>query len=140
MPIHTKVYKLIKKYKTRDPFELADYQNITIRYDDLPSNIRGLAVKSLRRKYIVLNNDIHHYEARLVCAHELGHHNCHSGHSYQFIEEHSLFVLGKYEREANEFAATLLIDPTTIEYGDTDRQIAEKANVPIELIKYYKIK
>lgn len=90
----------------------------------MPSNIRGIAVKSLRRKYIVLNKAFHHFEARLICAHELGHHNCHSGHSYQFIEEHTLFVLGKYEREANEFAATLLIDSATIEYGDSDELIA----------------
>lgn len=72
---------------------------------DLPENIRGMAIKALRQRYIVLNEFMPFHEQRGVCAHELGHHNLHPGHSYQFIEEHSLFLPGRYEREANEFAA-----------------------------------
>ncbi|WCK53882.1 ImmA/IrrE family metallo-endopeptidase [Aneurinibacillus sp. Ricciae_BoGa-3] len=138
MDVGKVVKKLITQYKTRNPFEIAEYKKIHIQFSELPSSIRGMAVKALRQKYIILNQEMHHFEQRAVCAHELGHHFLHPGSSYRFIEEHSLFSPGRFEREANEFAAALLIDSSLIEIRDTNHIIANKAEVPVELVGYYK--
>lgn len=132
------VNKLIKKYKTRNPFEIAEHQNIHVMFAELPESVRGMAVKTLKQRYIVLNENMHRFMQRAVCAHELGHHNLHPGSSYRFIDEYSLFLPGRFEREANEFAAMLLIDGSLIEKRDTYSMIAAKAEVPIELVEYYK--
>lgn len=138
MTIQGMVQKLVRKYKTRDPFLIAEYQNIDIKLADFPDQVKGMAVKVKRRKYIVLNESMDYIDLRGVCGHELGHHNLHPGHSYNFIEEHSLFLPGRYEREANEFAAALLIDEITIEKGDTLQNIATKNDIPVELVGYFK--
>lgn len=132
------VNKLIRNYKTRNPFEIAERQNIHVMFANLPESVRGMAVKALKQRYIVLNENMHRFMQRAVCAHELGHHNLHPGSSYRFIDEYSLFLPGRFEREANEFAATLLIDERLIEKRDTYSMIAAKAEIPIELVGYYK--
>lgn len=133
MGISGKVDRLIKKYKTRCPYTIADMSNIHIRYEDLPEGIMGIAIKALRRRYIILsnNNDLH--IDRFVCAHELGHHNLHPGYSYKFITN-SLFVIDKYEKQANEFAIRLLLDPATLEYGQTKQEIAQLNGLPLDII------
>lgn len=134
MGISRKVDNLIKKHKTRCPYAIADMSNISIRREDLPIGIMGIAVKALKRKYIILsiNNDIH--IDRFVCAHELGHHTLHPGYSYKFITN-SLFVNDKYEKQANEFAVKLLIDPETLKYGRTKQEIAQLNGLPFEVIE-----
>lgn len=127
------VDKLIKKYNTRCPYAIADMSGITIRREDLPDGIMGIAVKALKRKYIILsnNNDVH--TDRFVCAHELGHHNLHPGYSYRFITN-SLFVNDKYEKQANEFAIRLLVAPETIGCGQTKQEIAQINGLPFAVV------
>ncbi len=137
MDAHKVAQTLVRKFKTRNPFEVAAYQKIKVMTLTLPQHIRGMAIKALRRKYIILNHQLQHWEVKAVCAHELGHHNCHPGASYQFIEEHSLFSPGRFEREANEFAAALLIDERWIESGDSFEEVAAKAEVPVKLVEYF---
>lgn len=93
----------------------------------------GLAVKALKRRYILLSceNDI--YIDRFVCAHELGHHTLHPGHSYRYITD-SLFVNDKYENQANNFAIKLLVDPETLEYGQTKKEIAQINGLPCDVV------
>lgn len=129
--------KMMKKYKTRCPFEIAENKNIIIRYEALPEHIKGMTVRVLRRRYILLNKSNSFVWNRFVCAHELGHHLMHPGHNYQFIKE-SLFVANKFEREANEFASNLLIDPKFISEGDDKSTVAYKFDVPIEAIDFIK--
>ena len=139
MGISGKVDKLIKKYKTRCPYEIANMSNIYIRREDLPTGIMGVAVKALRRKYIILSSNIDSYTERFVCAHELGHHILHPGHSYKFITE-SLFVNDKYENQANEFAVRLLFDPATLEYGQTKKRLRKSMDYLFRSsIEYFKL-
>ena len=49
MGISGKVDKLIKKYKTRCPYEIANMSNISIRREHLPTGMMGVAVNALRR-------------------------------------------------------------------------------------------
>jgi Zn-dependent peptidase ImmA (M78 family) len=136
--IQNVVKKLILKYKTRDPFVIAEAENIIVQEKELPYITKGMAVKVLRRKYIVINHTLHSHEKKYVCAHELGHHLLHDVQNHRFILENTLNPNGKYEREANEFAACLLIDPMIISNDDTIESIAAKASVPVELVKHYK--
>ena len=53
--IKVRVKNLVKKYRTGNPFQLADDLGITIVRLPLPDDIRGFFVNVLRRKYIVLN-------------------------------------------------------------------------------------
>ncbi len=138
MDIEQEVHKVIKRWKTRNPFEIAEQENIHILTMDMPPSIRGMALKARGHRYIVLNEEMEGYERRAVCAHELGHHFLHPGTSYRFIEEKSLFIPGRFEREANEFAAMLLVDESLIYSGDTIGMIAEKLEVPSNLVAYYR--
>ncbi|WP_199425806.1 ImmA/IrrE family metallo-endopeptidase [Thermaerobacillus caldiproteolyticus] len=138
MGVQNVVKKLLLKHNSRDPFVIAEAENIIVQEKELPSITKGLAVKILKRKYIVLNHTLNNSEKKYVCAHELGHHLLHDVQNHRFILENTLNPNGKYEREANAFAACLLIDPTIISTDDTIESIAAKASVPVELVKHYK--
>jgi Zn-dependent peptidase ImmA (M78 family) len=128
---------IIEKYNSRDPFYISECENILIITPSLPPSVKGMAVNCLGRKYISINKSLDFSEKRIIVAHELGHHLLHPGMSRRIIEETTLFPLDRFEREAYEFAAFLLIDPTLIEYGDTIEMIAHRANVSVELVKHF---
>ena len=135
------VDKLTKKYKTRDPFEIAKGLNIDIIYHDL-GNLKGYYYYQSRMKYIVINKNISEDLKPVICAHELGHDRLHLHFAKNFaIREFGLFDMSsKPEREANIFAAELLIDETRflelVFDGNSFFYISNKLNVPIELIQY----
>lgn len=56
MDINPLIRRLLRKYKTNCPFELAGALNIEIWYRDLGENTRGMFRKTLRRKYIVIHS------------------------------------------------------------------------------------
>lgn len=102
------IKKLIRTYQTNCPFEIARSLGIHIRYSDLGKSTKGLYCRKLRRRFIVLHNDLTPEWERFVCAHELGHDRLHKGINRFFLEEHSYFQAGKWERQANHFAVLLL--------------------------------
>jgi Zn-dependent peptidase ImmA (M78 family) len=110
MDINRRVKNLIRKHKSNCPFKLADYLNIDVWFVDLGDSCRGYYLRTLRRRYIAINSSLSDEWQRFVCAHELGHDRLHSGMmGYYFIEQHTLFNPGKYERQANTFAVRLLL-------------------------------
>ncbi|WP_433581428.1 ImmA/IrrE family metallo-endopeptidase [Paenibacillus amylolyticus] len=130
------VQKLIRRCKTNNPFEIAEQLNIHIRYCNLGSNTRGLYYRKLRRKFIVINEDLSEPWMRFVCAHELAHDRLHPGISRFFIDEQSFFNAGKYERQANQFALKLLTSTVEPELGETKEQLLFRCSIPVELHKY----
>ena len=137
-----KVRSLVKKFKTRDPFTIAKELGIIIKYKNLSSDFpKGMFQKHLRRKFIILNmNKISdENELRMVMAHELGHVVLHSNDIAFFLHDHTFYSRGKFEKEANAFAAELLIDTDVIDevhmknYSIT--QLAYFYSVPAKLIK-----
>ena len=134
------VDKLTKKYKTRDPFEIAKGLNIDIVYHDL-GNLKGYYYYQSRMKYIVINKNISEDLKPVICAHELGHDRLHLHFAKNFaIREFGLFDMSsKPEREANIFAAELLIDePRFLELvlaGHTYSDIASELCIPLHLVK-----
>lgn len=137
-----KVRSLVKKFKTRDPFAIAKELGIIIKYKYLSNDYpKGMFKKVLKRKFIILNMSriINEYELRVVMAHELGHAIMHSSDSTFFLHDHTFYSRGKFEKEANAFAAELLIDTDLIDelYIDSYsiNQLALFYDVPIEFIK-----
>ena len=138
------VDKLTKKYKTRDPFEIAKGLNIDIIYHDL-GNLKGYYYYQSRMKYIVINKNISENLKPVICAHELGHDRLHLNFAKNFaIREFGLFDMSsKPEREANLFAAELLVDETRflelILEGNTYSDISSIMNMPVKIIKLNQI-
>ncbi|MEC2133489.1 ImmA/IrrE family metallo-endopeptidase [Brevibacillus centrosporus] len=133
MDIARRTKNLVNKYRTNCPFKLAKILNITILYLDLPDGVKGYCQRAFRRKFIVLDQKLTEDEQLFVCAHELGHLLFHKGISHYFIEQRTYFVVGKYERQANRFAALLLSHGDEIGPGDTAASVCQRNKIPLEM-------
>lgn len=131
------VQELIDKYNTINPYELATNLNIEIISWDLHEDIRGFYKYDKRNKYIVCNINLDEEMKRVVCAHELGHAILHPRANTPFMRQHTLFSVDRIEREANRFAAELLLpDDLFAGYEQmTIYNIASLHNVPLELVE-----
>ncbi|GAB6988033.1 ImmA/IrrE family metallo-endopeptidase [Paenibacillus pini] len=127
------IRKLIRKYKTSCPFEIARGLGIQIRYIDLGKTTKGLYYRKLRRRFIVIHNELPAEWQRFVCAHELGHDQLHKGINRFFLEEHSYFAPGKLERQANGFAIMLLTAGTVMHPEETLENYCKRTGIPHEM-------
>lgn len=111
MDIRRKVAELIRRYKTDDPFLIADLKNIHIVYGDLGGKF-GNYIKYKRSKFIILDNKTTPERILpFVCAHELGHALCTPNDNTQWLKTYTMTVNADYiERMANEFAVELLLN------------------------------
>ncbi|MCX7903239.1 MAG: ImmA/IrrE family metallo-endopeptidase [Caloramator sp.] len=130
------VNNLVKKYNTNDPFELADYLNVTIKYWNFPLEIKGIYQYEKRNKFIYLNKHLSHHEKLYVCGHELGHAILHTKINCTFLKHHTLFSTNKFENEANLFCSYLLISDETLQQFSSYplEQIAAIFCIPIEFL------
>ena len=67
------VEKLIKKYDTRDPYELCEYLGIKIHFLDMEKKLKGFFFYQSRQKNIVIDSNVNDILERILVAHELGH-------------------------------------------------------------------
>lgn len=144
MNIQNAISRLIKKYGTDNPFELADALNITIFFEELGS-INGYYNKPLRMKQIHINNSLDNIMKRFTCAHELGHAILHPDASTPFLRSKTLLSVDKMEIEANTFAVELLIPNELIEENNnlTSEQLSrllgyEQSLIELRLKSYCK--
>lgn len=86
------IRKLVRRFKTNDPFVIAKGLNIIIRHAEFGPGTRGLYYRRLRRRFIIIHNDLPEEWQRVVCAHELGHDRLHSGLSQFWIDEHTFLT------------------------------------------------
>lgn len=131
------ILKLIRRFKTNDPYEIASGLNIMVRYADLDENTRGFYYRTLRRRFIVLNNNMNEQWMRFVCAHELAHDRLHPGISQFWLEEQSFYNPGKYERQANKFAVRLLCSGDNLKSGEPIKHMLIRNDIPAEMEKFY---
>jgi len=131
------IRQLIRKYKTNDPFELASCLNITVWFCDLGKETRGFYMRKLRRRYIVIHEGLDEFWKRFVCAHEIAHDRLHPGFSRFWLDEHSFFNAGKFERQANKFAVRLLTAGDTLRRGESISEFLRRHDVPEEMAKFY---
>ena len=110
MNIKCRVFNLIRKYKTRNPFKIVELLDIEIIYENL-GDTKGFFKKILRKKFIFINLELSIFEQKVICAHELGHALFHSSSDFQFmLDNTSLVKKTKVEDEANLFVSWLLFD------------------------------
>lgn len=131
--------RIVKKYGTRDPFKIAKDCGAELIVKNLGS-LKGFYKVVYETPFIFLNSSLSPSEARLVCAHELGHHALHRAAARVGFEEFSLFSpTSRREYEANLFAAALLIDDgevkELIDCGYTASQTAAVLGVDERLLE-----
>lgn len=126
--IKSTVAYFVKKFDTRNPFELAD--GLKVKYIVGPmGNYSGCYLYLKRHRCIFLNDELTESDMRLVMAHELGHAILHRKENCYFIRNKTFLSTARIEREANTFAAELLIPDSLIleNPGYTKSQLAKLA-------------
>lgn len=137
MEVKEIIKKITKKYKTRDPFELASHINIHVKMWPLHHDIKGLYQNFKRNKFIYLNDRLIYEHQRIVLAHEIGHAVLHKELNVCFLEANTFFIKNKFETEANKFAVELLVpDEVLCDFkGFTINQISNALGIDVELLK-----
>lgn len=130
---------LIEAYGTTNPFDLCDNLGIKIMRSYLGQEIKGFFQRTQNGYEVLhLNTELDPNEEKYICAHELGHAILHVDLSLKFFIENSLQIKNKYEIQADEFAAELLINDLDTPYikDMSTEQLSRYFKVPIEIIKY----
>lgn len=130
---------IVARYRTCDPFEIADALGVSVEYDDI-GKLKGYYCFMNRVRMIVINEALDERMKRLICAHELGHDRLHFDLAMASpLRDEGFASTAKPETEANCFAASLLIpDDEFIELacdGYTDRQIAMALGTLPEIVQ-----
>lgn len=112
-----KIRKIIAYYErmtnSRNPLTIAKFANIGIHIAPL-GELSGFYKLIKRKKWIFINENLLDTDLfQVVVAHELGHAFLHRTKECAFIKNHTLLLSSKVEREANIFAAELLIPDGT---------------------------
>lgn len=130
------VSSYVRKYDTRNPFELAEYLNIQVQIGNLGS-CSGCYMFLKNHKCIFLNEELSEKERIVVMAHELGHAIMHRKENCYFIRNKTFLLTSKNETEANRFAAELLIPDISIFENDTltTKQFSKLSGYPEALVK-----
>ena len=136
MCIKRRVSQLVRKYQTRDPFEMIKGMNVILVHYPL-EGVRGFYQYFQRNNIIYLDERLSETEQRFVLAHELGHMFLHKRANAIFMDTRTQFNTDKFEKEANTFAIELLVPDTEIaENPDlTIGQLARMTGYSEELLK-----
>ena len=136
MSIKRRVSQLVRKYQTRDPFEMIKGMNVILVHYPL-EGVRGFYQYFQRNNIIYLDERLSETEQRFVLAHELGHMFLHKKANAIFMDTRTQFNTNKFEKEANTFAIELLVPDTEIaENPDlTIGQLARMTGYSEELLK-----
>lgn len=122
MEIKERVNKLVRKYKTRDPFEMIKGMNVILVFYPL-EGVRGFYQYFQRNNIIYIDETLSDHDKAFVLAHEIGHMILHKKSNAIFMDSRTQFRTSKYENEANKFAIELLI---------SDESLSEYLNCSIE--------
>lgn len=137
--IQTVAHELVKKYDTRDPFELCKAIGVEVFYADLGS-LKGMYKYLKKNRFAVINENLDPFTKRLICAHELGHDILHQNLAKQVcLQEFMLYDMkSRPEFEANLFASEILLSEdkilTLAHEGFSIEQISKELCVDINLI------
>lgn len=137
-----KIRRLIRYYQRmtggRNPVSIAEYAGIRIAILPL-EEIAGNYKLIKRKRWIFVNDNIPTDSPlfQVIVAHELGHALLHRKENCAFIKNKTLLLTAGIEREANQFAATLLIpDDLIAEFnGYTVEQMSLCTGYPKDLIE-----
>lgn len=115
--IYKKVESLVKKYKTRNPFELLACMNVVVIESDRYKKLKGYCLMTCQTIYVIINTFLPEEEKRIVAAHELGHVVLHRSELKMApMKDECLYnAKDNTEYQANLFAADLLLEDSAIE-------------------------
>ena len=137
------VNRIAQKHGTRDPYELCDALNFTIRYKDLGYSLKAYFIQVARINNVVINQNVSEVVRKILIAHEMGHAVLHKEiAAMKGFQEFELFDAGNMtEYEANLFAAELLVEdePLLEMLNDSDKSffgVARELYVPAELLDF----
>ena len=88
MDIRNLVQSLVRKYNTRNPFEILRQKNVILVYAPL-NGVRGFYQYFQRNHIIYIDENLSDSEKRFVCAHELGHMLLHKKANALFMDTHT---------------------------------------------------
>ncbi len=131
---------LIRKYNTQNPFKLAEALNIEYIIGSM-GKCSGCYLYLKRHRCIFINEDLSDGDMLFVMAHELGHALLHRKENCYFIRNRTFMSTAWIEKEANAFAAELLI-PDSLIYenpGMTKKQLARLAGYDERIMEFKKI-
>lgn len=132
--IKSAIKELNQKYATLDPVEICKGQGIVLLFTDLPKQTRGFYMSTSKGSAIVVNDSLKGAERRACIAHELGHATLHEGLNYMFMNASTQMVTGRYENEANRFAALLILLASEIDSDATVCQISKSISLPQDAV------
>lgn len=103
------VTELVNRHNTSNPFIIAEYENIDVKFVSLPSDLKGLMLSTPNDKPMIwINDSIRDSNLKyLVMAHELKHALDHYGLDGFYTAAYN--GKGKLEREAEIFATKLML-------------------------------
>ncbi len=132
--------EVLNNYGGNNIFETAENSGAKVWQRSLGA-LKGFYVFESGCRYIVINDELDAVTKTVVCAHELGHDTLHRELADGGIREATLFLENnKTEREANLFAANILISDSDIleelSYHDNASALAASLGFPIEIIEY----
>lgn len=121
--IYHEVEKLVRRYQTRDPFELLDALHVVVGETSSFKSLKGYCFMSCKTIYVMISSFLTPEQKRIVAAHELGHIVLHKQQlKLAPMQESVLYDMKEHtEYEANLFAADLLL---------TDQDVEENASNP----------
>lgn len=119
--------KLIQRYKTKNPIDLAKSMGIIVIFEPL-GEINGYFNTAFRQKIIHVNSELSYHKQLFTAAHELGHALLHPHANTPFLRESTFFSVNKLEIEANKFAVDFLI---------SDEDIRDVKHLNIEKMAIY---
>ena len=114
MNIKRLVDSLVRKYNTRNPFEIIEHLNVIVVFYPL-HGVKGFYQYFQRNNIIYLDEALPDQERLFVCAHELGHMLLHKKSNAIFMDSRTQLNTTKYEIEADRFAINLLLSDANIE-------------------------
>ena len=130
--------RIAKRYRTCNPFELAEMLGIRISYKHFIS-LKGMYFVVDRCAFITLSDTLDETMEKIVLFHEIGHHLLHRHLASKAFQEFGLYDMSsKPEMEANIFAANMLIDDYELDSlareNYTTAQIARMLYVPHQML------
>lgn len=132
--IRKSVRQIIRRCGCADPETICEKLNVMILEQDLPECVKGFTVRMNHKTFIVLNQELSFEDKRFTTAHELGHILLHDGTNSVLLGCHTSFCLSRYEKEADSFAAWLLMYAFGHELSGrecvTTEDIAKIAHIP----------
>lgn len=134
MDIKAFAQETIQHFGTQDPFAICQQLGIEILFLPL-GRMRGYCYSNKNGTAVVLHNELSEHEARVVCAHELGHVLLHPRLNRIYLDTSTFICEQKLENEVNTFAVCLLYpdDNELLENCSTISEMSAYMGVRLEL-------